>query len=89
MERESKSIRVDPVLWDAFKKATVNRNTTMSEVMEDAIREWMGMPPREDVPPHLRKVVDLLKERYETQAQVEDLIDLLENKIIIAGSNAR
>jgi len=85
MQRESKSIRVDPILWEAFRIETVNRRVSMSEVMEDAIRAWLKMPPQEDVPPHLRKVVDLLKDRYRTRAKVEALIDLLENKLLAGG----
>jgi len=39
--RYSTSIRIDPKLWKEAKKAAIDADITLSELVEEAIREWI------------------------------------------------
>jgi predicted transcriptional regulator len=41
VERASTSIKIDPKLWKEAKKVAIDADITLSELIEQAIREWM------------------------------------------------
>jgi len=41
VKRYSTSIKIDPELWKEAKKAAIDADITLSELVEEAIREWI------------------------------------------------
>ncbi len=42
----SRNVRVDDDLWEAAKKATVADKTTISDVVRDALRDYLAKRPK-------------------------------------------
>ena len=41
VKRYSTSIKIDPELWKEAKKTAIDADITLSELVEEAIREWI------------------------------------------------
>ncbi|RLI76341.1 hypothetical protein DRO97_00960 [Archaeoglobales archaeon] len=41
VRRYSTSIKIDPKLWKEAKKAAIDADMKLSELVEEAIREWI------------------------------------------------